>query len=112
MALVFMVAPTSNTKRIELVSQHARGFIYCVSLTGVTGERAELPADVRDFIRRVRAHTDQRLVMGFGIGTPEQARMMNEFMDGFIVGSALVRAGKGGAEPVKSLATRLRAALN
>jgi tryptophan synthase alpha chain len=112
MALVFFLAPTSNTQRIKIVSQQARGFIYCVSLTGVTGGRAELPADVREFIARVRAQTDQRLVMGFGIGTPEQARMMNEFMDGFIVGSALVRAGKGGAEPVRSLAARLRAALN
>ncbi len=112
MALVFFVAPTSNPQRIALVAQQARGFIYCVSLTGVTGERAELPADVRDFIGRVRAQTDQRLVMGFGISTPDQARMMNEFMDGFIVGSALVRAGKAGAEPVQTLAGQLRAALD
>ena len=112
MALVFFLAPTSNTQRIALVAQQARGFIYCVSLTGVTGERAELPADIRDFISRVRLQTDQRLVMGFGISTPEQARMMNEFMDGFIVGSALVRAGKDGAKSVKALAGQLRAALN
>ncbi len=112
MALVFFVAPTSNDKRIEQVAEKARGFIYCVSLTGVTGERAELPPDVRDFIRRVRARTDQRLVMGFGISTPEQARMMNEFMDGFIVGSALVKAGRNGAGAVKELAAKLRNALD
>lgn len=112
MALVFFVAPTSNDRRIELVAEKARGFIYCVSLTGVTGERAELPPDVRDFIARVRAKTDQRLVMGFGISTPEQARMMNEFMDGFIVGSALVKVGRNGAGAVKELAAKLRNALD
>ncbi|MBZ0297791.1 MAG: tryptophan synthase subunit alpha [Anaerolineae bacterium] len=112
MALVFFVAPTSNDARIALVAENARGFIYCVSLTGVTGERAELPPDVSEFISRVRAQTDQRLVMGFGISTPAQARMMNQLMDGFIVGSALVRAGKEGAAKVGELAGSLRAALN
>ena len=112
MALVFFVAPTSNTERIKLVADKARGFIYCVSLTGVTGERAELPPDVREFIQRVREHTNKPLVMGFGISTPQQARMMNEFMDGFIVGSALVRAGKDGAVSVGALAASLRNALN
>lgn len=111
MALVFFVAPTSNTERIRLVGEKASGFIYCVSLTGVTGERAELPADLRQFIQRVRDQTDTPLVMGFGISTPQQARMMNDLMDGFIVGSALVRAGKGGAAPVGALATSLREAL-
>lgn len=112
MALVFFIAPTSNDARITLVAQNARGFIYCVPLTGVTGERAELPPDVSEFISRVRAQTDQRLVMGFGISTPAQAQMMNELMDGFIVGSALVRAGRDGAAKVRELAGSLREALN
>jgi tryptophan synthase alpha chain len=112
MALVFFLAPTSSDRRIELVARQVRGFIYCVSLTGVTGARAELPPDVRDFIGRVRTQTNQRLVMGFGISTPEQARMMNELMDGFIVGSALVKAGQDGAEAVKALASSLRRALD
>ncbi len=112
MALVFFVAPTSNDERIALVAEKARGFIYCVPLTGVTGARAELPLDVREFIGRIRAQTDKRLVMGFGISTPEQARMMNNMIDGFIVGSALVRAGKGGVQPVLELATSLRQALD
>jgi tryptophan synthase alpha chain len=111
MALIFFLAPTSNDQRIDLVSRQARGFIYCVSFTGVTGTQS-VPADVRDFINRVRARTNQRLVMGFGISTPDQARMMNEFMDGFIVGSALVKAGKGGAQPVLELAASLRDALD
>lgn len=112
MALIFFLAPTSDDRRIDLVSAQARGFIYCVSLTGVTGARAELPADVHEFIARVRARSHQRLVLGFGISTPEQARGMNNLTDGFIVGSALVRAGRDGAGAVQALAARLRAALD
>jgi tryptophan synthase alpha chain len=77
----------------------------------VTGTQS-VPPDVRDFINRIRARTDQKLVMGFGISTPDQARMMSTFMDGFIVGSALVKAGKDGAEPVRELAASRRAGLN
>jgi tryptophan synthase alpha chain len=112
LALVFFLAPTSNAARIELVGNRATGFIYVVALTGITGERSALPADLSDFIARVRAQTNQRLVMGFGISTPEQARMMNGLLDGFIVGSALVRAGKQGAESVINLAASLRNALD
>jgi tryptophan synthase alpha chain len=111
MGLVFFLAPTSSDQRIDIVSQKARGFIYCVSFTGVTGTQA-VPVDVRDFINRIRARTDQKLVMGFGISTPDQARLMNTFMDGFIVGSALVKVGKDGAEHVRELAASLRAALD
>jgi tryptophan synthase alpha chain len=112
MGLVFFLAPTSNAARIELVGREARGFIYCVSLTGITGERAQLPADLQEFIGRVRARTDKKLVLGFGISTPQHARMMNGLMDGFIVGSALVRAGRDGAEAVAELAGSLRRALD
>lgn len=112
LALVNFLAPTSNEGRIKLVAEKATGFIYVVSLTGVTGERRDLPPEIADFIKKVRAHTDKKLVMGFGIGTPAQARMMNDLVDGFIVGSALVRAGKGGAEAVKALALSLRNALS
>jgi tryptophan synthase alpha chain len=63
-------------------------------------------------MNRVRGQTDKRLVIGFGISTPEQARAMNSLTDGFIVGSALVRAGKEGAARVRELAASLRAALD
>ena len=112
LALVFFLAPTSNAQRISLVGQQASGFIYVVSLTGVTGERRELPPDLTEFIGRVRASVNKPLVMGFGIGTPEQARAMNGLVEGFIVGSALVKAGKGGVEPVRTLAASLRHALD
>jgi tryptophan synthase alpha chain len=110
LALVFFIAPTSTTDRIALVGKQATGFIYVVSLLGVTGARTELPAGTAEFIARVREHTDQPLVMGFGISTPEHARLMNGLVDGFIVGSALVKAGKEGTEAVRELAASLRGA--
>jgi tryptophan synthase alpha chain len=112
LALVFFIAPTSNLQRIKLVAENATGFIYVVSLTGVTGERRELPPDLRNFIQGLKQHTDVPLTLGFGISTPDQARSMNGLVEGFIVGSALVRAGKGGAVPVRELASSLRNALN
>jgi tryptophan synthase alpha chain len=111
LALIFFLAPTSSPARIILVSQRARGFIYLVSVTGVTGARSALPPDLPDVIARVRVQTDLPLVVGFGISQPEQARAMNGLTDGFIVGSALVRAGATGTEAVRDLAARLRAAL-
>jgi tryptophan synthase alpha chain len=112
LAMVFFIAPTSNLERIKLVASMATGFIYVLTLTGVTGVRREMPPDLQAFIQGLRVHTDRPLVLGFGISTPEQARSMNGMVDGFIVGSALVRAGKDGAEPVVKLAASLRAALD
>ena len=111
-ALVYFLAPTSDDARIRLVSECSTGFIYCVSLTGVTGARDELPADLREYIARVRGGTRQRLVLGFGISTPAQARRMNGLVDGFVVASALVRAGMSGTQDPVALAESLRAALD
>jgi tryptophan synthase alpha chain len=112
LALIFFLAPTSTEDRISLVAEHATGFIYVVSLTGVTGARTDLPPGLTDFIARVRSKTSHPLVLGFGISTPDHARLMNGLVDGFIVGSALVRAGKEGTDPVRELAATLRSALN
>ncbi len=115
MALVFFLAPTSNRDRIQLVSQQATGFIYVVSVTGITGARSELPPDLTTFIAGVREITNKPLVLGFGISTPAHARQMNGLVEGFIVGSALVKAGQtpgsAGTESVRSLAETLRRAL-
>jgi tryptophan synthase alpha chain len=112
LALVFFLAPTSSAERIELVGKQATGFIYVVSLTGVTGERADLPPGLVDFIARVRERTSQPLVMGFGISKPAHARAMTGLVDGFIVGSALVRAGNEGVDAVRDLAKTLRDAFD
>lgn len=111
LALVFFLAPTSNEKRIELAAKHATGFIYVVSLTGITGARTDLPEYLTDFIARIRAKTETPLVLGFGISQPEHVRQLHGLVNGFIVGSALVKAGKQGVEEVKGLAESLRNAL-
>lgn len=111
MGLVFFLAPTSTPARIQLVAQKARGFIYAVSLTGITGTRNQLPTDLPDFIERVRAETDQPIVLGFGISTPEHVKSLRGLVNGFIVGSALVKAGKESAESVRNLTNSLVEAL-
>ncbi len=111
MALVFMLAPTSDDQRIDLVTRHATGFIYVVSLTGITGARRELPAYLNAFIARLRARTDKPLVLGFGISTAEHAREVSQLTDGFIVGSAMVRAGGEGLEAVRELTGAMVAAI-
>jgi tryptophan synthase alpha chain len=110
LALVFFLAPTSSPDRIRLTGQQATGFIYVVSVTGITGARKALPEDLAAFIGRVRAETDRPLVMGFGISTPDHVRMVAELTDGFIVGSALVRAGADGPDAVGALANTLQQA--
>ncbi|MDX1991634.1 MAG: tryptophan synthase subunit alpha [bacterium] len=113
MALVFFVAPTSQPERIEYVAAQATGFIYVISVTGITGARRELPPDLTDFIARVRSLTDKPLVLGFGISTPQQARQMNGLVDGFIVASALIRERQQkDAQAVRILAASLRWALD
>lgn len=112
MALIFFLAPTSNEKRIEAAASAATGFIYMVSVTGITGARRDLPPDLQAFIGRVRQQTDKPLVLGFGISTPEQAKSMNDLVEGFIVGSALVRAAGEGVASVRELAGNLRQAIN
>ena len=90
----------------------ARGFVYTVSLTGTTGERAELPPGLVDTVARVRAATEAPVAVGFGISTAEQARAVAELADGVIVGSRLVRAaGEGGPEAVGALVGELAEAL-
>ncbi len=111
LAQVFMLAPTSDERRIDLVASHATGFIYVVSLTGITGARSELPADLTDTLGRIRARTDKRLVLGFGISKPEHVQQIKPLVDGFIVGSALVRAGQEGVEAVRSLTRALVSSL-
>ena len=89
---IYLVAPTSSPRRIQLAAEAASGYVYCVSRTGVTGARAELPAELGETVRGVRRHTAKPLVVGFGISTPEQVRAVCGLADGAVVGSALVAA--------------------
>ncbi len=111
LALVYLLAPTSTPERIKQVAEKSQGFIYLVSLTGVTGARNELPPGLSDFVARVREQTDTPLAVGFGIGNSEQARTVAQLADGVIVGSALVKQAAESTENVRALATELRDAL-
>lgn len=90
-APVFLAAPGSSPARFREVAAAARGFVYCVSTYGVTGEREMLSGSAEEVVRALRPLTDVPLLVGVGIGTPEQAALACRFADGVIVGSALVR---------------------
>jgi len=87
---ILLVAPTSPARRIALISAKSGGYIYYVSLRGVTGPRAVLPMDLADGIGRIRSVTDKPVAVGFGISSPAQARAVAAHADAVIVGSALV----------------------
>jgi tryptophan synthase alpha chain len=91
-ALVPLVAPTTPPDEVRRIAAAARGFVYVVSVTGVTGERAALPPGLAEVVRRVREAADVPVAVGFGIGTPAQVAQVGEIADGVIVGSRLVRA--------------------
>lgn len=96
---VFLAAPTSPEERLRLVAEHSSGFVYLVSRTGVTGERAQLSASVGPLVESLRGLTKLPLTVGFGISKPEQAGETAKLADGVVVGSAFVRLveayGKG-----------------
>jgi hypothetical protein len=89
--LVHLAAPTSTSERLRLIARRSRGFIYLVSLTGVTGERAALPDGLAAQIRALRLVTTKPVCVGFGIGRPEQVAVIGQLADGVAVGSAIVR---------------------
>ncbi len=112
--LIYLLTPTSTEERISLVAERSHGFIYLVSLTGVTGARQTLPAGLEDFVKRVRQRTLKPLCVGFGVSNPEQARRVARIADGIIVGSRLIQSIDEDAtlSSLKSLALSLREALN
>ena len=87
---IFLVAPTSTDRRIELISKVASGFVYVVARTGVTGIREKISEEVRSLVSRVRAFSNLPAVVGFGISRPEHVREVTGYADGAVVGSRLV----------------------
>ncbi len=95
MALIFLITPTSPEQRIEQVARVAErsgGFIYCVSLSGVTGARESLPEHLAAFVARVRPQTSLPLAVGFGVARPEHVAEIARIADGAVVASALLNA--------------------
>ncbi len=88
---IFLTTPTSSPERIRLASRYSRGFLYYVSVTGVTGARGKLPDELVKSIRQVRKYTNKPVAVGFGISTPDQVKEVSRIADGVVVGSAIVK---------------------
>lgn len=89
--LILLVTPTTPRERAQKIAQLSTGFLYCVSVVGITGERSEMPPDLLDQLRWLRTQTELPMCVGFGISTPDHVRTLRDATDGVIVGSALVR---------------------
>jgi tryptophan synthase alpha chain len=112
---IFLAAPTTGDARLRFVAGQSRGFLYLVSLTGVTGARDQLAPGLAAFVARARAATELPLAVGFGIGTPDQAAHVARLADGVVVGSALVRTVGRASQPAgaaRDFVAGLRAAID
>jgi tryptophan synthase alpha chain len=102
--LIQLVTPTTPRERAVQIARLSTGFLYCVSVTGITGERDRLPDELLDQLRWLRQQTELPLCVGFGISKPEHVRMLREAADGVIVGSAFVRRlEQVGSRPVEDV---------
>jgi tryptophan synthase alpha chain len=88
--LIYLLAPTSTDERIKLVASMASGFVYCVSVTGVTGARDELSPGLEQFVKRVRSHTHLPIAVGFGISQPKHFQAVGQIADAAVIGSAII----------------------
>jgi tryptophan synthase alpha chain len=116
--LIQLVTPATPRDRAAVIARRSTGFLYCVSVTGITGERDRLPTELLDQLAWLRTQTPLPLCVGFGVSRPEHVRMLREAADGVIVGSAIMRRleqrrpAAGAAAEVGALARSLNEALN
>lgn len=96
---VFMVAPTTSVDRMTPICERSSGFVYCVTLTGITGAREKLPTGVKDLLQEVRKHTELPIAAGFGISKAEHTRALRGLADAAVVGSAIVAEVERGNDP-------------
>jgi tryptophan synthase alpha chain len=106
---VFMVAPTTSAQRIETICEHSSGFVYCVTVTGITGARKQLPEGMKELIGQVRKHTELPIAAGFGISRPEHMAALRGVADAAVVGSAIVDKIDHGTDPVTLVKELLKA---
>lgn len=106
---IFLAAPTSPVSRLKQIAKSSSGFIYYVSLTGVTGARGSLPEEISSHVRRIKRMTSLPVCVGFGISRPEQVRQATRVADGVIIGSALLNViARARRNPVKEAARFMR----
>lgn len=114
--VIFLAAPTSTDDRLAHVAGASTGFVYCVSLTGVTGVRASVSSEVGALVGRLRRHSTLPVCVGFGVSTPEHARAVAAVADGVIVGSAIValveRDGAAAGPALRAFVKELRAGVD
>ena len=106
---VFMVAPTTPPGRMASICEHSSGFVYCVTVTGITGARSELPSGMKDLLGEVKKHTDLPVAAGFGISRPEHMKALRGNADAAVVGSAIVSEIDKDADPVQLVKVLLKA---
>lgn len=106
---VFMVAPTTAPARKEAIAEKSSGFVYCVTLTGITGARKELPEGLKPLIKELRKHTELPVAAGFGISRPEHLQTLRGVADAAVVGSAVVAEVDAGRDPSALIKSLLRA---
>ncbi len=109
---IFLLAPTSTPDRIRKVSKASRGFIYYVSVTGITGSRLFLDGSLEMFISEIRKYTDKPIAVGFGVSTPDEASSVSKVSDGVIVGSAIVKRLHESHDDLKRYLVNLREAIS
>jgi tryptophan synthase alpha chain len=108
MALIPFVAPTTNPERLSRAARAAQGFVYLVSVTGVTGSRPKEEFDIAPTVTALRRETDLPLYAGFGVASARQAARAAEQADGVIVGSALISSASGADNPAAAVGTLLK----
>jgi tryptophan synthase alpha chain len=110
--LILLVTPTTTPERAAKIVGLCSGFVYCVSVVGITGERDKLPAELTGYLARLRTMTDLPLCVGFGVSRAEHVRQLKDIADGAIVGSALIKKlEQGGSDAVVAAVRELSAAL-
>ncbi len=114
LSTIFLLAPTSHSARIKLIGKMSDGFIYYVSLTGITGERDQLPwEELASKVREIKELTKRYVAVGFGVSKREHTEKLADISDGVIVGSAVVKLqGRGDIEGIKSLVKELKEGLS
>jgi tryptophan synthase alpha chain len=106
---VYMVAPTTAPSRMEAICERSTGFVYCVTLTGITGARKDLPPGLKELFEEVRKHTQLPVAAGFGISRPEHMRALRGVADAAVVGSAVVSEIDAGKDPTGLVKELLKA---
>jgi tryptophan synthase alpha chain len=106
---IFMVAPTTAEARMESICERSSGFVYCVTVTGITGARKELPEGMKELFEKLRRHTTLPIAAGFGISRPEHMKALRGTADAAAVGSAVVKEIDDGRDPVPLIKELLKA---